>query len=178
MNILDRIILTIYTILIALASLAIVLFSARLIPLDDVWTRLVILYGRWEAGVVGLVIMLISLKLLLSGIKTHRIPETMVFTGDLGSICISMNALENLILKITHDIENVKDVKVRIRKKENGISILLNLVVNCDVVIPELSSTLQKSVKSYLETMAGVTVNDVNVRVENIFNPAKQRVVK
>lgn len=178
MNILDRIILTIYTMFVALASIIVVLFSARLISLDDLWTRLAIAYGRWEAGAVGLAVMLVSLRFLLSGLKVQHFPETVICNGELGNISISLNAIENLILKITRDIENVKDVKVQIKKKANGISVLLKLVVNYDIVIPELSSTLQKSIKNYIETTAGITVNDVNVRVDNIFNPYKQRIVK
>lgn len=179
MNILDRIILTIYTACVALASILLILFSARMISLDVLWTRLAVFYGRWEVGAVGSAVMLISLKLLLSGIKSRHFTEAMIHTGDLGNISISLNAIENLISKITHDVENVKDVKVQIKKKANGISVLLNLVVNYDIVIPELSSTLQKSIKNYIETKAGITVNDINVRVDNVFNPnIKQRMVK
>jgi uncharacterized alkaline shock family protein YloU len=67
---------------------------------------------------------------------------------------------------------------VHIKKREDGISILLKLVVNYDVAIPEMTSALQKSIKNYIETTAGITVKDVNISVDNIFNPYKQRTVK
>jgi len=178
MNILDRFILTIYTIFVAALSIAAILFSIRLVSLDHFGTRFALMYGRWEVGAVGLILLLISLRFLLSGLKAQRYPETMIKSGDLGNVAISLNAIESLILKITRDIENVKDVKVHIRKKEDGISVMLKLVVNFDVIIPEMSSTLQKSIKNYIETTAGIMVKDINISVDNIFNPYKQRTVK
>lgn len=179
MNILDRFILTIYTIFVAALSIASILFSARLVPLDYFGTRFALMYGRWEIGAVGLILLLMSLKLLLSGLKSQRYPETIIKSGDLGNVAISFNAIESLILKLTRDIENVRDVKVHIRKKEDGISVMLKLVVNFDVVIPEMSSTLQKSIKDYIETTAGIMVKDINISVDNIFNPYnKQRTVR
>lgn len=178
MNIFDRIILTIYTIFVAAVSIVAILFSTRLISLDHFGTRLALMYGHWEVGAVGLILLLTSLRFLLSGVSARRYPETMIKSGELGNIAISLNAIENLILKITRDIENVKDVKVHIKKREDGISVMLKLVVNFDVIIPEMSSTLQKSIKNYIETTAGIMVKDVNISVDNIFNPYKQRTVK
>ncbi|AYO30702.1 alkaline shock response membrane anchor protein AmaP [Biomaibacter acetigenes] len=178
MNIFDRIILTVYTMFLAVVSVIVILFSVRLISLEDFGTRLAMLYGRWEVGVVGFIFLLTSVRFLLSGLKAQRYSETVIKNGELGNISISLNAIENLILKITRDIENVKDVKVHIKKREDGISILLKLVVNYDVAIPEMTSALQKSIKNYIETTAGITVKDVNISVDNIFNPYKQRTVR
>ncbi|HHW02662.1 MAG TPA: alkaline shock response membrane anchor protein AmaP [Thermoanaerobacterales bacterium] len=178
MNIFDRVILTIYSMFLALASVIVIIFSARLISLEDFGTRLSMLYGRWEVGAVGFIFLITSIKFLLSGLKTQHYPEAVIKNGEFGNISISLNAIENLILKIIRDIENVKDVKVHIKKREDAISILLKLVVNYDVIIPEMTSELQKSVKNYIETTAGITVKDVNIKIDNVFNPYKQRTVK
>ena len=73
-------------------------------------------------------------------------------------MCITLNAVESLVLKVIRDIENIKDSKVKIRNQENGISIILKLIVNYDVIIPDMTTELQKTIKDYLETTAGILV--------------------
>lgn len=174
MNLFDRIVLTIYTLFLAVVSVLVILFSTKIFPLEEYWTRLELLYGRWEVGVVGLIFLLMSMRFLLSGIKSQHFPEATIKDGELGNICISLNAIENLILKITRDFEKVKDVKVNLRKKEDGISIKLKLVVTNDVVIPDLTAELQKTVKDYVESTTGINVEQININVDNVFNPYKQ----
>jgi hypothetical protein len=178
MNLFDRIILTVCMLALALVSVTAILFSSGLIDLQDFWTRLAALHGRWEVGLVGLAFLVASLWLLFSGLKTRRHRETVVKTGDMGNISISLTAIENLVLKITRDIEKVKDVKVNIIRHDGGVSVFLRLVVTYDVIIPEMTSELQKAVKEYIENTAGITVREVRISVDNIYNPYKQRTVK
>ncbi len=178
MNMFDRIILTLYTLLFSVVSVIVILFSTRAISLDMFWTSISAFYGRWEVGVVGLVVLLASLRLLLSGIKFKQSTETIIKNDDNGIISISFNAVENLVLKITRDVENVKDVRVKIRKHDDGISIFLNLVVTHDIIIPELTLELQKNVKNYIQSTAGIAVKDVRINVDNIFNPSNKGLAK
>ncbi len=178
MNMFDRIILTLYTLLFSVVSVIVILFSTRAISLDMFWTSISAFYGRWEVGVVGIVVLLASLRLLLSGIKFKQSTETIIKNDDNGIISISFNAVENLVLKITRDVENVKDVRVKIRKHDDGISIFLNLVVTHDIIIPELTLELQKNVKNYIQSTAGIAVKDVRINVDNIFNPSNKGLAK
>jgi uncharacterized alkaline shock family protein YloU len=171
MNLFDRIILMLYVLFFSVVSVIVILFSTSLITLDVFWTSISQFHGRWEVAVVGVVLLLASLRLLLSGIKFQRSAETIIKNNDNGIISISFNALENLVLKIVRDVESVKDVKVKIKKHEHEISIFLNIVVTHDIMIPELTLELQEKVKSYIQTTAGVNVKDIRINVDNIFNP-------
>ncbi len=81
-------------------------------------------------------------------------------------------------MKVIRDIENIKDSKIKVKKQENGISILLKLTVNYDVIIPEMTSELQKTIKDYIETTAGISVNDIQISIDNVSNQLKQKVAK
>jgi hypothetical protein len=67
MGIFDRIILTIYTILLAFLSLGVILISLQLVSLEQVRTSIFLIYGHWEAGLVAGVFLLVSVRLLLPG---------------------------------------------------------------------------------------------------------------
>lgn len=163
-----------YVLLFSVVSVIVILFSTRSISLHLFWTSISPLYGRWEVGVVGLVLLLASLRLLLSGIKFKQGTETIIKNDDNGMISISLNAVENLVLKITRDVENVKDVRVKIKKHDDGISIFLNLIITHDIIIPELTLELQKNVKNFIQSTAGIVVKDVRINVDNIFNPSNK----
>lgn len=83
-----------------------------------------------------------------------------------------------VLLKVVRGIENIKDSKIKIKKLDNGVSILLKLTVNFDVIIPETSFELQKTIKDYIENTAGITVKDVRVSIDNVSNQPKQKAVK
>ena len=178
MNLFDRIVLAIYALFFTAVSVILILFSARVVSFQYFSTSLSLLYGRWETGFVGLILLLVSLRFLLYGLKSKQLPETTVRDGELGKICITLNAIESLVQKVIRDIENVKDSKIKIKKQENGVSIVLKLTVNYDVVIPEITSELQKTIKDYIETTAGILVKDVCISIDNVSNQSKQKVAK
>lgn len=177
MNLLDRIILAIYALFFTAVSVVFILFSTRIVGFQYFGPSLSFLYGRWETGVVGLVLLVLSLRFLLYGLKSQRHPEATVKDGELGKVCITLNAVESLVLKVIRDIENIKDSKVKIRNQENGISIILKLIVNYDVIIPDMTTELQKTIKDYLETTAGILVKDVRISIDNVSNQSKQQKV-
>ncbi|MDD4569919.1 MAG: alkaline shock response membrane anchor protein AmaP [Tepidanaerobacteraceae bacterium] len=178
MNLLDRIMLTIYALFLTVVSVIIILFATGIISLQFFSTSILMSYGRWETGVVGVVLLLLSLRFLLSGLKTRQLPDTTIANGELGKVSITLNAVESLVLKVVRGIENIKDSKIKIKKLDNGVSILLKLTVNFDVIIPETSFELQKTIKDYIENTAGITVKDVRVSIDNVSNQPKQKAVK
>ncbi len=51
---------------------------------------------------------------------------------------------------------------------EESISLELSLIVNFGVCIPEVCKVVQDKVKSAVETMTGLIVEDVNIRVAGV----------
>ncbi len=178
MNLFNRIVFAIYALFFTVVSVVLILFSIQAVGFEYFSTSLSILYGRWETGVVGLILLIVSLRFLLYGLKSRQLPETTVRDGELGKVCITLNAVESLVLKVIQDIENVKDSKIKIKKRENGVSVLLRLTVNHDVIIPEMTFELQKAIKDYIETTAGIFIKDVRVSIDNVSNQSKQKAAK
>lgn len=181
MNLLDRIFLAIAVIILAVVSFFIVVFSSKLINLQTVWTSLNLLYGRWEGILVGSIFFVVSIKFLLSGIKSRPESVTIIRHGNLGLLSISHSALESFVLKVTNNIEEIKDVKVRIIKQDEGISINLKLMLTPhDIIVPELMSKLQQDIKKFIESNVGIAVKEICINIENITTKpvSHQRVVR
>ena len=178
MGIIDRIILSIYTLLLAFLSIGVILLSLRLISLELVWTGISHISGQWEAGLVGAVFLLISIRLLLAGMRSRRVKDTIVHHNEMGDVHISLEAIKNLVEKTARHTRGVRGVKVRINLINQGLKVSLKAVVSPEVHVPSVSAELQERVHEYIKSTVGIDLVDVEVLVENISNDfkAKQRV--
>ncbi|HHX22487.1 MAG TPA: alkaline shock response membrane anchor protein AmaP [Thermoanaerobacterales bacterium] len=178
MNFIDRILLTIFTLFSTIVSIIAILLAIRVVSLPYFSTSILTIYGRWETGAVGVVLLLISLKLLFSGIKPRKRPEAIITNGELGKVSITLNAIENLVFKVIRDTENIKDAKIRIKKYDESVSIILKLTIDFDVDIPNISLNLQNTLKDYINKTAGIIVKDVQITIDNVSNQTKQKAIK
>ena len=82
------------------------------------------------------------------------------FSGNLGD-----TLTKNLLGK-----EN-KYKGVKIDESDKGYSIDIYLVVNYGVKIPEVAWNIQKNVKSCLENIMDIDVEDINIHVQGVHKP-------
>lgn len=178
MGIIDRIILSIYTFLLTFLSIAVILLSLRLIPLELAGTSLAYVYGQWEASLVGGVFFLVSIRLLLAGLRSRKVKDTIVHHNDMGDVHISLDAVENLVEKVARHIRGVRGIKVKVTLAGQGITVQLKAVVSPESHVPTVAGEIQSRVHEYIKNTVGIELADVQVTVENISNDfkAKQRV--
>ena len=116
MSIIDRIILSIYTILLTVLSLLSILLSVKILP-QQYWQQgLSLIYGRWEAALIGGIFFLVSIRLLLAGLRSRRGPNKIVHQTEMGVVEISIGAVEDLIAKTARHTRGVRDAKVNIKQ--------------------------------------------------------------
>ncbi|MDF2501608.1 MAG: hypothetical protein K0Q77_2322 [Anaerosporomusa subterranea] len=178
MGILDRIILTIYTFLLTFLSLGVILLSLRLISMDWVRTSIESIAGRWEAGLVGAVFLLVSLRLLLAGLRSRRGGKSITHHTNLGDVHVSLDAVENLVEKTARHTRGVRGVKVSVQHANAGVSIILKIVVSPDSNIPAVTDEIQQRVSESIKNTVGVEPVDIRVVVDNIANDFKAKRVE
>jgi uncharacterized alkaline shock family protein YloU len=109
-----------------------------------------------------------------------------VSNAEYGQINISMQAIDSIVRKSVAAIEDVKDVQPKIKSVPEGVALYLKVTVPHDISVPEISLRLQKEVKTYLEAISGLKVQEIKVLVSNIlgeshnkinFNPASAATV-
>ena len=175
MGIIDRIILSVYTLLLAVLSLGVIGLSAGLVPVDFVWTGLTLLSGQWEAGLVGAVFLLVSIRLLLAGVRSSRWKDTIIHHTGLGDVHISLNAVENLIEKTARHSKGVRGIKVRVSPAPDGMKVHIRAIISPDCHVPSVTAEIQDNVKEHLRSTVGVEMAEILILVENISNEFKSR---
>lgn len=175
MGIIDRIILTIYTFLLAFLSLGVVLTALQLIPRDFLWTSVSSIYGQWEAGLVATVFLLVSVRLLLAGLRSRRGKNAIVHHNEMGDVHISIGAIENLVEKAARHVRGVRGVKVAAEHSSAGIKLRLKAVISPESNVPAVTAEIQRRVNEYINNTVGIELADMQIYVENISNDFKSK---
>lgn len=166
-KILDRFLLFVYSLSIAILSIAAILHLSGVLPsnwIDDSN------YGVFITAIIVLVVLfLLSLRFFYISIRKdrNRTPSIDQRT-EFGDIQISIETIENLCLKAASRVRGVRDLKSRIKVDQAGIDIEIRAVVDGEYSIPTLSSDIQKQVHDYLQETTGIPVANVAVFIANV----------
>ena len=175
MSIIDRIILSIYTILLTVLSLLSILLSVKILP-QQYWQQgLSLIYGRWEAALIGGIFFLVSIRLLLAGLRSRRGPNKIVHQTEMGVVEISIGAVEDLIAKTARHTRGVRDAKVNIKQLGDEVKVDLRIVVGPEYNIPKVAAEIQTRTQEYLKNTVGLTMAEVRILVNDISNEFKSK---
>lgn len=182
MGILNRILLTIYTLIIILISVAVLgLFIAMgigAVSLESISIFLSSIAFDWRfflvATLIAILFLMVSLKLLFSGTKAKAQISTLIKHTDLGMVRISVSALDTMVGKVVRSFKEVKDVKINILTEIDGVKIKLKVLIMPDVILPDLTASLQEKVKEYIENYSGVSVQEVFIYIDNLSEPQQR----
>lgn len=180
LKILDRVLLTLYTMVILMLSLGLLGLSVGLIPLEAAlqWVQnmnvgLGLGLTAFAAAVIFLVV---SLRLLIAGFMRGKPASTLLKHTELGAIRVSVQTLDNLAQKAVRSFAEIKDVRSMVLPEADGVRIQLNITVMPDVHMPALTQDLQQKVKQYTEELSGISVQEVQVYVDNLTSGQRSRV--
>lgn len=162
MGFFDRLLLFVYSL--AAAALAL-LIAAQVLDYD--WLQQILYFYPHELLVSAILLFLVSLRFLFFRTGTSREPQAIVQKTDHGDVRISVQTLESLTERAARLVRGVSDLKTRVYPIEGGVRVAIRVTVEPDMDIPQISSTVQQKVKDYLESTAGVTVQKINVHVND-----------
>lgn len=181
MNILFRVLLTIYGFCLAVASLIVAWVAVRPGVFNSIARYMSYDILRNNASrvmmfLIAVIFLALSITFLLSGIKSSKDKKSVSRYTNIGEIKISLNSVESMALAAARRLNGVKESKAFVSRSNDGISITIKAIVLGDISIPALSEDIQVKVKSSVEESTGIKVNDVKILVENIYTGYKSRV--
>lgn len=173
LSILDRVllvILTLFSLLLGVLFLGMALHYVTDMDLTF-WVRCLydIPVNRVFAAVIGAALVVVSLKLLFSRAPSAaKTPQAIkVRVDDVGSILISLGALDQMVQKVMGDAAYVKSSQTRvIPKEEDKLGIYVKVQLAPDTNVPESLGALQREVKAYVQDMSGIEVSEVQIYVD------------
>ncbi len=178
MGIFDRIVLTIYTISLAIISgLMILIAMAPEWLKPHIWVEEALSSARGQLliGLIGTAFFAVSVRLIFFAFTRQGGGQPVVYETAAGEVRISLSAVESLVKKTARSIKGVRDMKAVITHGKDGLHAFLVGTVSPDVSIPEVSEEIQSSVRQYVKRVVGVEMTEVKIEIENIAADGRSR---
>lgn len=168
MSIPDRIILTLYTILMAVVAIFLVLFSLGIISTASVSTFAATMPGRWEYAVGGVILLLVSLRLLIAGLGGTGVSTLAIGNEKEGKIHVGKGAVEDYISEFSNDVFGVHNAKAVVKMADNLLIVRVNASIEPGINIPDTTDEIKQIVKKNVLATIGIEVKDVEVFFKHI----------
>ncbi|MBD9158259.1 MAG: alkaline shock response membrane anchor protein AmaP [Clostridiales bacterium] len=176
MKILEKITLIIYSNIILILSiiLCLLIFNWLDISLvENIINSLII--GETSSKILlglSIVFILLSIKcIFFDSTSKEEIKERqgVLLQNESGKLLISKETIENLVNSVALNFQNAEDVTTRVElDSENNVKVYVNLIVNEEAIIKELSSKLQQKIKEKIKTATDLDVKEVNITVKKV----------
>lgn len=189
MGILDRILLAVYAIALAILSLGAIVLCTQWISADFLWTNLSYLRGRWETMAGAAVFFFASLRLLRVSLrwekKAQRPVETVVARGEMGEVNVAVDAVRELACRTTRAVDGVLGASVDVLgvtaqpDDQARLRLKITAQIGGEQQIVAVSDEVRRKVLESLAHVAGLTAVDLDVLVDDMSDggSAKGRVV-
>ena len=168
MGIADRIILTLYTFLMAGFSLAAVLVSMGLVTHSALHSFIEGIPGNWVFAVSGIIVLIASLHLLITGIGVTGGGSLHLSEGAAGRVSVSKNALEHYIEDLAEEIYGIHHTKVVVKLLEEGMNVRVNASIEPGINIPETTREVKNNIKESIKKVTGAEVGEIELFVKQI----------
>jgi len=176
-NLFDRFILTIYSlVLIFLSILAIGVFS-NLIDRSLVEQFFSAIYGSSTINlpylIVAVIFLAISIRFFFSGFRVRRNREdkAIFLRNDYGHVSISLDTIRAIAERAARKVKGVRDLKTHVSSKDLGNVVSLRVTFDGETPLPELTQNLQQEVKARVEAITGLDIAEVSVKVVEVAPP-------
>ena len=179
MNIIDRLILIICSICLAILSIIIILFpfgQFNFLSMDNINRILKVIEGDYLYSAIGLAFLLASVRLMILGLKRNKDKTKITYLvqrSDYGEIKISSDTIVGLSESVSDKFTGVKNIKTKVDILEGQIYIYLKGEVTPEINITETTKELQSKVKEHIEKCTGVNVNEIKVVISNVTEPIR-----
>ncbi len=177
MKFLERISLTIFSIIILTISLIMSLLVFGWIKIGTVAYVLQLALSQ-PATIntilaIAVILILLAIKcIFFSSKQKEDKTEGILLENENGKLLISINTIENLVKGVVLGFANVKSsvCKVNLDRQVNNVKVELNLVVEADTIIKELSVNLQDRIKEVVKATTELDIKEINIKIKDIEN--------
>ncbi len=173
MGIPDRIILTLYTFLMAVVAILLILGSLAVIPQAAILRFIATIPGSWEYALGGIVLLLVSVRLLLAGIGAFGVNSLTLREEESGKTLVSKRALEDYIGDIAQEVYGIYGVKVVVKMEDKYIDARINASLEPGVNVFEVTNEVKENIKETIKKVLGMDVHEIELFFKQIKETKK-----
>lgn len=174
MKIIDRLVLALFSLLLAIFSLFIILIPFNIngiFSIENIAYNITNMGGNYYYTVVGVILLVVSIGFLFSGIiKTKKYDDNsfLVMRNEYGEIIIYSHTIVGLVQNVVDKFSGINNIKTYVKLIEGLIQVEMNGEVLPEINIPEVTKDLQALVKTHIENATGAQVKEIKVKINSV----------
>lgn len=172
---LDKLILVIFSLIIFIESIIVIGLVTGIVKVSVV-VDLITIFAQKQQNLnilLGVLIFLILLALkgiFFSSSGKKKNSQGILLQNENGKLLITKQTIENIVSSVVNSFESVSDIVTKIETDNiNNLIIFINVSVNENVIIKELTLNIQNKVKEAIKRTSDLEVKEVNVNIKNII---------
>lgn len=176
MKILEKITLIIYSNIMLIVSIILSLLVFGWLDIElvgSIVTKIII--GETSGKIIlglSVAFILLSIKcIFFDTTSREQIKERqgVLLENESGKLMISKETIENLVNSVALNFQSAEDVTTRVvLDKDNNVKVFVNLIVNEEAIIKDLSANLQAKIKEKVKAATDLEVKEVNITVKRV----------
>ena len=176
MSTFERVVSVIFSVIVLILSIILMLTLAGVLtPYFGANMMASIVQGNFFSKILfilALVFFVLSLREIVFGKKVKEEgKEGIILENESGKLIISKESLENLVAGVGKELTGAESITSRTYiDSEKNVTVDINIIVNQNVAIKEISNELQKRVRAALKQTVDLDVKYVNIKIKNISN--------
>lgn len=172
MKSLEKFILIIFSLIIIVLSVTLVLVSTDMININTVFgvVSSIIMNKKVVFLCIGAVMALFGIVGLFSTSEnSDNIKGGLAIKGETGTVYITRDTFESIIMAVTKNYAELKNVRVEMLVNETGVSANVYTMILPDTVVPTLTTKLQENIKASVLKQTTVEIKEVNIKIKGVY---------
>ncbi|MGB9885878.1 MAG: alkaline shock response membrane anchor protein AmaP [Moorellales bacterium] len=124
---------------------------------------------RWIIGALAVVVALVGLWAAVGSVGSRGPDQILVHSTSVGEVFMSLAAVEHTVGRVARQVRGVQEVHPRVRAGPTGVAVTVEVAVQPEVSVPQVTGELQEKVRRQIEEMIGLQVLEVRVLVESVL---------
>ncbi len=176
----NKFLAVIFSILIVFSCIAVILYVGEIIDNQNIINTLDMFVATKEAKLATIIVSaVIGFLAIVFAITTESSDSaggaSLTLPLSTGNISISMQTFESMVLNVAKKYNNLKNVKVKVDIREDGLYVDLYVYVLEGTVVSDIMCKLQEDIKTSILKQTTVEVKLVEVKVKGIYNLSENK---
>lgn len=161
-----------FSIIIIILSIVLVLYSTGMIVDVGILKQIggMLTDNKYVGLAIGGVFSLLGLVgLFSSSDNSENIKSGLAIKTEKGTVYITKDTFESIIIGVTRNFAELRNVKVDIQMNESGVVANIFTMILPDTVVPTLTSKLQDSIKSNILKQTTIEIKEANIKIKGVY---------
>ena len=174
----EKFLLVVFSLIVVTLSIFVILISTEMLEynsnVQSVFNWLV--QNKFVGLIVGAIFALLSLFGLFStSSKGENMKSGLALKEETGTVYITRETFESIILSVTKNYKELKNVKVDINVTPDGIIANVFTFILPNTIVPEITVSLQEDIKNSVLKQTTIEIKEANIKIKGVYTEPQRR---